>query len=158
MNEREIHRIFKASIALKGFDALVEFACGLALAFISTQSILHLVSLLTLHELTKDPSDAVANALLQWAQQFSVSTKTFYAFYLASHGLVKLLLVAGLWKEKYWAYPASLWVLGLFIVYQLYRFSHTHGPMLIALTIFDLFVVLMIWHEYRLVRKGRSVR
>ena len=44
-------------------------------------------------------------------------------------------------------------VLGLFIVYQLYRFSYTHGFGLIVLTIFDVFVMGLIWHEYRLVRR-----
>jgi uncharacterized membrane protein len=43
--------------------------------------------------------------------------------------------------------------LGLFIVYQLYRFSYTHGIGLIALTAFDIFVMCLIWHEYGLVRR-----
>ena len=51
-----------------------------------------------------------------------------------------------------WAYPVSLVVLGLFIVYQLYRFSYTHGVGLIVLTVFDVIVMGLIWHEYRLVR------
>jgi hypothetical protein len=42
---------------------------------------------------------------------------------------------------------------GLFIVYQLYRFSYTHGFGLIVLTVFDVFVIGLIWHEYRLVRR-----
>jgi uncharacterized membrane protein len=50
-----------------------------------------------------------------------------YAFYLLSHGLVKVLLVAGLLREKLWAYPASLIVLSAFIAYQTYRYSSTHS-------------------------------
>lgn len=80
---------------------------------------------------------AVATHLLSWAQHFSVETKAFYAFYLVSHGVVKLFLVIGLLRNKLWAYPASLVVLGLFIAYQLYRFSYTHGFGLIVLTLFD---------------------
>jgi len=48
--------------------------------------------------------------------------------------------------------------LGLFIVYQLYRFSHTHGAGLIALTVFDIFVMGLIWHEQRLIRAGEALR
>jgi len=51
-----------------------------------------------------------------------------------------------------WAYPASLAALGLFIVYQLYRFTDTHGIGLIVLTIFDLVVMVLIWQEYKVVR------
>jgi len=87
------------------------------------------------------------------AQNFSVQEQNFYAFYLLSHGVVKLFLVVGLLKGKLWSYPASLIVLGLFILYQLYRYSYTHGVGLIALTVFDIVVMALIWHEYGLVRR-----
>ncbi|MFD2029898.1 DUF2127 domain-containing protein [Ancylobacter dichloromethanicus] len=73
---------------------------------------------------------------------------------MLSHGAVKkFFLVVGLLRGKLWSYPASLIVLGLFIVYQLYRFSYTHGVGLIILTVFDVFVMGLIWHEYSLVRR-----
>jgi uncharacterized membrane protein len=73
-------------------------------------------------ELIEDPNDFVAIHLLSIAQNFTVGTQHFYAFYLLSHGVVKVFLVIGLLRNKLWAYPVSLVVLGLFIVYQLYRF------------------------------------
>jgi uncharacterized membrane protein len=66
---------------------------------------------------------------------------------------VKLFLVAGRLRNKLWAYPASLVVMGLFIVYQIYRFSYTHGWGLIVLSVFDIVVIWLIWHEYRVVRR-----
>ena len=77
----------------------------------------------------------------------------FYALYLLSHGIVKCALVVGLLREKLWAYPASIAVFGAFIAYQLYRYSYTHEIALIALSIFDLFVISLAIHEYRLLRK-----
>jgi uncharacterized membrane protein len=38
-------------------------------------------------------------------------------------------------------------------VYQLYRFSYTHGVGLIALTVFDILVMGLVWHEYSLMRR-----
>jgi uncharacterized membrane protein len=108
---------------------------------------------LTQEELVEDPKDFVATHLLGWAQNLSVNAKAFYAFYLLSHGAVKILLVMGLLRNKLWSYPASLIVLGLFIVYQLYRFSYTHGAGLIVLTVFDVFMMGLIWHEYELLRR-----
>ena len=153
MQERRIHQIFEVSILLKGLNALIECVNGIAVAFISTQTIANIANFLTQEELIEDPRDFVATHLLSWAQNFSVGTKNFYAFYLLSHGIVKLFLVVGLLRNKLWAYPASLVVLGLFIVYQLYRFSYTHGAGLIALTVFDVFVMFLIWHEYSLIRR-----
>lgn len=158
MNEKQIHRIFVVSVLLKGAHALIECAGGLALALISTETINAFVKLLTQEELVEDPHDLVATNLLAWAQNFSVATKQFYAFYLLSHGLVKVFLVVGLLKEKLWSYPASLVVLGLFIVYQLYRFSYTHGVGLIVLTLFDVVVIFLIWHEYTLLRRHLPVK
>ena len=153
MDERRIHQIFEISVLLKGAHALIECIGGLALAVVSTGAILNLVNALTQDELIEDPDDFVATHLLSQAQNFTVSTQHFYAFYLLSHGVIKAFLVIGLLRNKLWAYPVSLVVLGLFIVYQLYRFSYTHGVGLIVLTVFDMIVMGLIWHEYRLARR-----
>jgi uncharacterized membrane protein len=152
MNERRVHQIFEISILLKGAHALIECIGGLVLAFVSTSTIRNLVDALTQEELIEDPNDFVASHLFSLAQNFTVSTQRFYAFYLLSHGIIKVFLVFGLLRNKLWAYPASLVVLGLFIVYQLYRFSYTQGVGLLVLTVFDAIVMGLIWHEYRLVR------
>jgi uncharacterized membrane protein len=153
MNERRIHRVFLLSVLLKGAHAVIECAGGLALALITTTAIANLVNRFTQEELIEDPNDILATHLLGLAQNFSVASKQFYAFYLLSHGAVKLLLVVGLLKGKLWSYPASLVVFGVFILYQLYRFSYTQGAGLIALTVLDIVVMLLIWHEYNLVRR-----
>lgn len=153
MKEQRIHQLFEVSILLKGAHALIECIGGIALTLISTNTIAILANRLTQDELIEDPHDLIATHMLAWAQNFSVGTKTFYAVYLLSHGAVKIFLVVGLLRGKLWSYPASLIVLGLFIVYQLYRFSYTHGAGLIVLTVFDIFLIGLIWHEYRLVRR-----
>lgn len=157
MQERKIHELFQLSVALKGAHAIIECVGGLALALTTKASIALLVARLTQDELREDRADFVAIHLQVWVHQFSPATQHFYAFYLLSHGVVKLALVAGLLLRKLWAYPASLVVMSLFIVYQLYRFSFTHGVGLIVLSVFDLVVIGLIWHEYRLLRKHLPV-
>ena len=56
---------------------------------------------------------------------------------------------AGLLRRKMWSYPASMWVLGAFVVYQCYRYTQTHSPWLIALTVLDIAVIILVWHEWR---------
>lgn len=158
MDERRIHRIFQISIIIKGLHATIECAGGIALYFVSTTTIVRWVELLTQDELAEDPRDFVATHFLSAAQHLSVGTETFYAFYLLSHGLVKVFLVAGLLKEKLWAYPASLAVLGAFIAYQAYRYSFTHSIGLIILTVFDLIVIWLVWHEWRVLRQHLAIR
>lgn len=154
--ERRIHQIFRISVILKGLHALLEVAGGLAFYLISQQTVLTWMNALTRSELTEDPRDLIATHLLAAAQGLTGATQSFYAFYLLSHGLVKVVLVIGLLREKLIAYPASLAVLGAFIAYQLYRYSYTHGFGLIVLTLFDLVVMGLIWHEWRLLRRHLS--
>ena len=158
MNERRVRQIFEISVLLKGAHALIECIGGLILTFVSTSAITNLVNALTQEELIEDPNDFVATHLLSLAHNYTVGTQHFYAFYLLSHGVIKAALVIGLLRNKLWAYPASLVVLGIFIVYQLYRFSYTRGFGLIVLTVFDLLVMGLIWHEYRLIRRHLPTR
>ena len=153
MQERRIHQLFEVSVLLKGAHALIECVGGVVLAFVSTAQIVALVQRVTQDELVEQPHDFIASHLLAWAQGFSVQTQHFYAFYLLSHGLVKIALVAGLLARRLWAYPASLVVLAGFIGYQLYRYTFTHSVGLIALTAFDLLVMWLVWHEYQLLRR-----
>ena len=152
MQEKRIHQIFVVSVSLKGLHALIEIAGGLALYLVSTGTIVHTINRWSYGELSEDRHDWIANHLLEFSRTFSVAEHNFYAFYLLSHGLVKSVLVVGLLREKLWAYPASFAVFGAFIAYQLYRYSYTHDVGLILLTVFDLFVIALAWHEYRLLR------
>ncbi len=157
MQEQNIYRLFKISVILKGLHAIIEIVGGVLLYYISTTMIVNLVANLTQETLRDDPSDLIAQYLLTSAQEFSVSAKSFAAFYLLSHGVIKIFLVAGLLQNKQWAYPSSLAVLGAFIVYQMYRYTHTHSLGLIVLTVFDLVVMWLIWHEYQRVRHHQSL-
>ncbi len=153
MNERRLHRIFEIGIAIKGVDGFIEAAAGIALFAIGTQTVVTLVNHAIQAELIEDPHDALARYALAVAQHFFAATQSFYAAYLFGHGAIKILLVAGLLRGWMWSYPASLVALGGFVVYQLYRFAHTYGIALALLTVFDIVVMALIWHEWRVVRR-----
>lgn len=155
--EHRIHEVFRISVILKGLHALIEIAGGIAFYLISSQTILMWVNALTRNELVEDPRDLVATHLLSAAQALTGSTQSFYAFYLISHGMIKIILVVGLLREKLIAYPASLAVLAAFVGYQIYRYSYTHSFGLILLTILDIVVMVLVWHEWRLLRRHLPV-
>src|SRR5258708_12120585 len=102
MNERRVHQIFEISILLKGAHAFIECIGGLVLTFVSTSAITSLVNAFTQEELIEDPNDFVAGHLLSLAQNFTVSTQRFYAFYLLSHAFLKLFLAAGFLINHPW--------------------------------------------------------
>ena len=145
-------RLFRISVLLKGLDALLEIAGGIALLAITPGTIVRMVGLLTQDEIREDRRDLVANFLRHAASRFSPSGEHFMAIYLLGHGVVKMFVVVALLRNKLWGYPLSIAVFGGFIAYQIYRFTLTGGLGLIALTVFDLIVVWLIWLEYRAVK------
>jgi uncharacterized membrane protein len=78
-----------------------------------------------------------------------IGTQVFVALYLLSHGSIKLWLIIALLREKLWYYPTAIVIFGLFIVYQLYRFSFTHSVWLLLVTAVDIIVIALTWHEYK---------
>jgi uncharacterized membrane protein len=152
-DEKHMHIAFEASLVLKGAFALAEISAGLFTYLVTPKIVFDLVQAITRTELTEDPRDFVAGHLVHAAQGLSVSGQHFVAFYLLSHGIVKLWLIIGLWRGKIAYYPAALVVFGLFILYQMYRFSFTHSPLLLLITVLDGVVIWLTWTEYQHLRR-----
>ena len=148
-SERRIHRLFVVGVLAKGAFALVEIVNGVVLLLVPTATIVRLVTVLTEREVAERPTDGLAAHFLSWAEHFSLSSKTFAGLYLISHGVIKLLLVGALLRQRLWAYPASIAVFAAFIAYQLYRYTHTHSLVLIGLSLFDALVIWLVWLEWR---------
>ena len=154
--EKNIRLYFRISVILKGLGSLSEVVAGLLAFLISPALVSTLIIRLAQGELTEDPHDFIAAHLVSLAQQFSFQSGTFIAVYLLSRGLIKLGLIIALLKNKLWAYPSSLGVLGLFVLYQLYQIAGTFSLPLIALTLFDCIVMWFIWREYQVLRARQS--
>ena len=150
--QKQIHRLFVLSLALKGFHALAEIAGGLALYFLRTDEIVRWLGRAAI-----SAGDPFATLVAEFARAFSASEHDFYSFYLVSHGAINSALVIGLLRRERWAYPATFAVLSVFIAFQVDRYVHTHDVGLIALAILDLVVIGLTWNEYRL-RRGQTLR
>jgi uncharacterized membrane protein len=147
--DRLLHWLFETGIALKGAFALLEVVGGVALWLIPTAAIVAFVERLSMFELDRMHGDELAAWLMRLAHGFSMDGQSFYAIYLASHGLVKLVLVAGLFRGVRWAYPVSIVVMGCFIVFQLHRFAGTQSVPLLLISLFDALLIGLIWREWR---------
>jgi uncharacterized membrane protein len=149
LSEKSIHKAFEVSLWLKAAHSALEILGGLALWLVSNVTVLHLAEALTRGELMEDPQDRLANALLRGAHSVSTDAQSFAAFYLLSHGVVKLFLVGAVLQNKAWAYPVFMATLVGLIVYQSYRLTHSMSYLLLAITVLDAAVLVMAWHEYR---------
>ena len=150
-----LDRAFAVGIILKGLDGVLEVAGGVLLLLISPTTIDQLSRTLTQHELSEDPHDFLATHLLHAAGSLTGSSLEFGAAYLLLHGVIKIVLVAALLRDKIWAYPWMIAFLVVFIVYQIYRMTFAFSVGLLGLTIFD---VLVVWLTYREYGKQRAAR
>jgi uncharacterized membrane protein len=149
-----LDRTFKISITLKGIDGILEIIGGVILLFVAPATLQSWARTLTAHELAQDPHDFIANHVLHSASQLSHSTTLFGAVYLLCHGTTKVVLVVALLREQLWAYPWTVALLIVFIVYQLYRLTERFSITLVVLTAFDALIVWLTLREYR-VQRGR---
>lgn len=142
---------FYISLLVKAADSVLEIVGGLLVLLISPEAINHTVVALTRHELSQDPHDFVSKHILKVGHDLTTgSGRYFAAFYLLSHGIVKIVIIAALFRQKMWAYLWMIGVLGAFVIYQVYRLVFIKfGIGLLLLTLFDLFVMWLTWREYQ---------
>ena len=149
-----LDKTFNLSLLLKGFDGALELIGGVLLLVVSPAQINHWAERLTQHELSKDPHDFIANHLLHFTGHLH-STQLFAALYLLTHGLVKLVIVVGLYRREHWSYYVAFVFLGGFVIYQIYRLTWDHSVFLLALTLFDIFIIWMTIVEFRRMRADK---
>ena len=153
-----LDRTFRIGLLLKAADGVFEIVAGALLLIVSPSTIDRIARSLTAHELSEDPHDRISHFILQTTGHLSSGATVFAAVYLLSHGVSKVVLVALVLRDKLWAYPWLIALLGAFIGYQLYvlilvKFSWS----LTALTVFDAFLVWLTWREYRAKRARRGL-
>jgi uncharacterized membrane protein len=144
--EKGLHEAFEISVIVKGIGAASEALVG-ALLLLSNNAI-DIVRALVENQLVDDPDGFLATHFSTFLAP-TPEAQHFGGVYLLTHGVVKLALVIGLLRDKLWAYPASLLVFALFIVYQVDRYFQTHSLWLLFLTVVDLVIMWLVWHEYR---------
>jgi uncharacterized membrane protein len=153
---RPLDRTFRIGLVLKAADGVIETIAGVLLLFITPSTIERIARAVTAHELGEDPHDRLAQYILHTTGHLSSGATAFGAIYLLSHGVSKIVLVALVLRDKLWAYPWLMALLGVFIVYQLYVITLVKFSWgLTALTAFDAFLVWLTWREYQAKRALR---
>lgn len=99
------------------------------------------------YELARDPHDALLRLAGHLLASHGFSVTYFLAAYLLFWGVMDVLLSISMLRVHLWAFDASLVIMVLFIMYELFRLSHTHSHALFGFILVDLFIVFLIYHE-----------
>ena len=105
--------------------------------------------LVTATELREDPNDLFAHLIRHGAAGLSAEMSVFAAVHLIVHGLVKLGIVAAIFRGSRRLYPWAIAALGGFVIWQAYEFVQHPSIGLALLTLFDVVIVALTIREWR---------
>ncbi|MBH1980171.1 DUF2127 domain-containing protein [Candidatus Saccharibacteria bacterium] len=146
---------YKAGLAVKGFDGLVELFVGLALLF--TPGILHGILSATGASMSHHHDSLhhfVADYIARLDDDLARSGLAFLTLFLIGHGVLKLVLVYCLLRNIVHAYPYVLAALGAFLLYQFYVLAQDVTAIGMWLfTIFDIVIFVLVSLEYKSLKK-----
>src|SRR5665213_3607634 len=127
-----LHWLFRIGIVFKGLDGLTELVGGFLFVFFSSDAM-------------SDFVDRNTRGVLQWDPDN-----------LLGHGAIKVLMVAGLWRDKRWVFPVALVVLLRFIGFQIYHLCGHYSIGLVVFTLLDAVIAALVWIDYRSLGKNTS--
>ena len=95
-------------------------------------------------------SQSAASRLLHYLLGYqNLKVTNFIIVYLGFWGIFDIVLSACILRHRLWAYPLSMWLIAIFIGYELMRLTQTHSCILLFFIIVDLLMLWLIWREYR---------
>ena len=156
MMSKWLHWLFEASLLIKGLFAAGETLSGLGLLLTPHGLIITLWGWMTHHELTQDPTDAMALWFQTLAATFTLQSQHFYALYLLGHGVLKFVMVIMLARRIPWAYPAAMAILAGFVVYQAAEYLTQDSLALLTLAILDAVMIMLVYREWTTLKLRRA--
>lgn len=150
--EKQTSFAYHLGLWIKATQASLEIVAGILFYIINTNKLTTFILTAAHGEIAESPHGMLPNLLIKSVDQFSAAGKYFIAFYLLSHGVVKLFIIVGLFLKKPWAYPVSVVGFSALIFYQTYHFLINHSMALLLFTIMDLIILGLIIYEHRKVK------
>lgn len=144
---------FQLTVLGKGLSGLFEVIGSCLLLFLDPVRMNKLLTFLAYRLFSTWPWQGVGHFLLHFGTHFSIDTQRFGVLYLLTHGVIKCILMLLLWKKKWWAYPLAILSILLFMAYQIERICVRPTIGMIALTVFDVAMIVLTCVEYRRVRR-----
>jgi uncharacterized membrane protein len=153
---RRTELLFRIALLVKAIDGAVELIAAVVLLLVSGATGHRLIDDVLSRDLLGPPDGSLARHFVAGTAEFASGNRTFAVVYLGLHGVVKLALVAALLRKWMPAYPVAVVVLGLFVIYEIYRATQTGSVLLPVLAAVDVAIIVMIVREYRVLRATRA--
>ena len=149
------HSLFRAGMWLRITFGVLRTILGLTLLKLIDVPLIDILYMVMGYELREDPTDLIFTTINSFLQHHPMSVTYFLALYVFFWGVTEIVLSVSMLLRKLWAFPLSLILVGLFVLYEIYRFTHTHSLILLGVILLDSVILWLIWKEYKL-RKSKT--
>ena len=147
-----LDKTYEIGIVLKGIDGILELLGAALLIFIPAHDFASFARWVTDVEAGSSRHGFISSHILQLGHDLAQGHNLFAILFLLTHGIVKVVLVACLLRQKLWAYPFGLAALTLFLAYQLYEMIMRPTFGMGFLTVLDAIIIWLVWREWQQVK------
>lgn len=128
---------------------IARFVFGLALLRVVGTSVSELMNPLMNHEFAEGHRDILYRFVSHTLTHHPIEITYFIALYFVIWGFVDAALSLAVIYKKPVAYIASMVLIVVFTIYEVWRYTHTHSLILLGIIIIDIGLVVLLHHEYR---------
>jgi len=157
LKQATIEKLFLIGMWWRILYGLFRFTFGLMLLSVVGSPLLDVFYAVMRHELTDEPGDILVRTVTSVLHQHPFQVTYFLAGYFLFWSILDIILSITMLRKKTWAFPISFVLIGLFIVYEIFRFTHTHSLVLLWIISFDIFLMWIIKREYQKIKQPQVV-
>ncbi len=142
-------RLFQIGMVWRIVYGCLRIVLGLSLVRAIGMPLSDLFYRLMQYEIAEEPHDFLFLTVGSFLRHHSYTVTYFLVSYLIFWGVVDVVLSISLLREELWAFPVSMYLIGAFIIYEVYRVFHTHSLILCGIIVVDTALIALIRMEYR---------
>ncbi|PIT92487.1 MAG: hypothetical protein COU08_02140 [Candidatus Harrisonbacteria bacterium CG10_big_fil_rev_8_21_14_0_10_42_17] len=139
---------FRVGMWWRIFYGFLRFLLGFVLLHLIGMPVADVFYSIMAHELIEDKTDFLVRVVTPFLRHSSFTVTYFLAIYFIFWGFIDIVLSINLLRRKLWAFPLSLYLISIFVVYEIYRFSYTHSLVLAYIVLVDFVLLWLIRKEY----------
>jgi uncharacterized membrane protein len=141
--------MFKLSMWWRIFYGFLRIILGISLLKVIGQPLSEFIHTILSHEITGKTSDAILEHIYTFFEIHNFTATYFVSGYFIFWGIIDIALSFFLLKHIKAAFPVTMGLITLFIIYSAYRFTFTHSFVLLGVIIIDLVILALINAEYK---------
>lgn len=152
------NKLFVYGMWWRIFYGFLRTITGLILLKMVGRSFADIVDSFTGDKIRSYPFDPLFNLVETFFHHFPYTVTHFVAAYFIFWGLIDIILSLALLRHKIWAFHVSIYLIGFFTLYEVYRFFQNHSKTLLLVIFVDTVILWIIHREYLKIKKAVVVK